>query len=378
MNLNSPTFLDVAIGLTFIYFILSLLASEIQELIAALFQWRAKHLKQSIYLLLGGSGKMSDAEKNISLQPNDSQPDLKTLLNQCINDKQKAYVLTNNLYENSIIASLSNSSLGLLSPKNNYGPSYISSESFAIALIEVLRKIITNQNGSLDEIKNFLNPSLSQAMEAANQPQPISVNENTLLPQRLKNALYELAIQVKIKPESAKANGSEIYKFQEKIKNWFDRSQNRNSGTYKRQTKVSILIVGFITALVANANIFKIFDSLYHQQTVRDAITQAAVKAVNKCTSKPQVIDSDCINEIKSPDQLPIGWNFSEHSTDSTDKSVRKPKQPKPTWLYLIDLLGYILSGLAITMGAPFWFDLLNKFVNVRNAGPRPPSSTEK
>jgi hypothetical protein len=38
-------------------------------------------------------------------------------------------------------------------------------------------------------------------------------------------------------------------------------------------------------------------------------------------------------------------------------------------------IMGWILSGLAITMGASFWFDLLNKVINVRNTGPRPVSS---
>jgi hypothetical protein len=42
-----------------------------------------------------------------------------------------------------------------------------------------------------------------------------------------------------------------------------------------------------------------------------------------------------------------------------------------------MNLIGWTMSAFAIMMGAPFWFDLLNKFVNVRNAGPKPPSSTE-
>lgn len=53
MNLSPPAFFDILIGLTFIYLILSLLASEIQELIAAFLQFRAKHLKKSIYIMLG-------------------------------------------------------------------------------------------------------------------------------------------------------------------------------------------------------------------------------------------------------------------------------------------------------------------------------------
>lgn len=42
------------------------------------------------------------------------------------------------------------------------------------------------------------------------------------------------------------------------------------------------------------------------------------------------------------------------------------------THLTLTDVLGFIITALAITLGAPFWFDLLNRFVNVRAGGNNP------
>ncbi|MFB2839216.1 hypothetical protein [Floridanema evergladense] len=60
--MNIPAIVDVVIGLIFIYLILSLLASEIQELIATVLQWRAQHLKQSIINLLAGD---TIADRNI-------------------------------------------------------------------------------------------------------------------------------------------------------------------------------------------------------------------------------------------------------------------------------------------------------------------------
>ena len=52
--MNIPVILDIIIGLIFIYVTLSLLASEIQELIATIMQWRAAHLKKSIEVLISG------------------------------------------------------------------------------------------------------------------------------------------------------------------------------------------------------------------------------------------------------------------------------------------------------------------------------------
>jgi hypothetical protein len=40
-------------------------------------------------------------------------------------------------------------------------------------------------------------------------------------------------------------------------------------------------------------------------------------------------------------------------------------------WSWLTPL-GWILTILAISMGAPFWFDMLNKVMNIRFAGRSP------
>jgi hypothetical protein len=67
--------LDIVIGLFFIYLILSLLASELQELITTILQWRAIHVKESIEGLLSGnetqskellSGNETQSEKLLS------------------------------------------------------------------------------------------------------------------------------------------------------------------------------------------------------------------------------------------------------------------------------------------------------------------------
>ncbi len=38
----------------------------------------------------------------------------------------------------------------------------------------------------------------------------------------------------------------------------------------------------------------------------------------------------------------------------------------------------WILTVLALSMGAPFWFDLLNKIMNVRYAGKSPDEASKK
>jgi hypothetical protein len=77
--MNLPSILNVAIGLVFIYLILSLLSSEIQEILATLLQWRAKHLQQSIELLVYGGNKVQSRivkteEKTDNLNAEESPP----------------------------------------------------------------------------------------------------------------------------------------------------------------------------------------------------------------------------------------------------------------------------------------------------------------
>jgi hypothetical protein len=45
----------------------------------------------------------------------------------------------------------------------------------------------------------------------------------------------------------------------------------------------------------------------------------------------------------------------------------------EPWWGWLIRAVGWTLTALALSLGTPFWFDTLGKFLNVRS-GVRPPS----
>jgi hypothetical protein len=62
---------------------------------------------------------------------------------------------------------------------------------------------------------------------------------------------------------------------------------------------------------------------------------------------------------------LPLGW-----------KNVTKVDFQGEKLLWVI--LGWVLGIIAISMGAPFWFDLLVKLVNVRKAGIKPESENVK
>jgi hypothetical protein len=67
---------------------------------------------------------------------------------------------------------------------------------------------------------------------------------------------------------------------------------------------------------------------------------------------------------------LPFGW--------SEQNRLERDMQGNLLWpTFMVKLFGWILSGVAISMGAGFWFEALNKIINIRNAGKKPPSATE-
>ena len=46
-------------------------------------------------------------------------------------------------------------------------------------------------------------------------------------------------------------------------------------------------------------------------------------------------------------------------------------------------IIGWLLSALAFSLGAPFWFQIINKFINLQSAGttqpaPAPAAQTDK
>lgn len=352
--MNFPAMLDVAIGLFFIYLILSLLVSGIQELIATVLEWRAKQLKEAIQILLG------DTEAN--------DPSAK-----------QAQKIANDLWNHPLIRSLNQRKKRKFLPRS-VGPSYISSKMFAATLLEILQ---TDYD---------FNPSetIGEIVE--------SINKNKKLEPEIQRRIYSIAL-IAQRTVSASENG--IKSLEKEIIIWFDQSMERASGVYTRNVKGLAFWIGLVVTLAINADSFHILERLNKDAALRSSINQVASNVISN--NKPRI--EDCLREAnKSKDStqklrqqnqcfedinedintaldnitMPLGW--------STMEEFKKQAHPlDPAKFKLGDwvlggiklIFGWLLSAAAIAMGAPFWFDLLGKFINVRNAG-QVPESTSK
>jgi hypothetical protein len=232
-------------------------------------------------------------------------------------------------------------------------PAYISATSFADALIDLL---VPNAGGqtTLDAIDRSLK-SLQQELPVAS---PLVESLQTLV---------------------ANANGS-MGLFRTSVESWYDNHMDRVSGWYKRHVAKITLVVGAILVLLLNVNTLTIGRTLYSSSVIGTAVSTVAAKSTS-CQNQSQ---QDCLTglqaQLSAAGQagLPIGW--------ATVAACAKPKTScnwldqrgilSPSggsgWEAVLVLAGFLITIIALTPGARFWFDLLSRLGSLRSTGPKP------
>ncbi|HEX9028027.1 MAG TPA: hypothetical protein VF823_02555, partial [Anaerolineales bacterium] len=72
-----------------------------------------------------------------------------------------------------------------------------------------------------------------------------------------------------------------------------------------------------------------------------------------------------CTYETTPQAVRPYGFTFA-------NKCIVWVDAPDGIWAWTSKILGLLLIAGATTFGAPFWFDMLQKLVSIRNAGVKP------
>lgn len=185
--------------------------------------------------------------------------------------------------------------------------------------------------------------------------------------------------------------------FRKNLEGWFNNAMERVGGWYKRWTQRVLLFLATAVVIVSNADTVMLIQRLSTDSALRASLVAAAqdvVKTQPALELTTPSTEGTASQPAKSPPteaknnnpglqavlktaesiKLPIGW-----SSDANDTGYFR--SPERTWDYagwvFYKLFGLLLSILAVSMGAPFWFDTLSKFVNLRSAG-TPPGETSK
>jgi hypothetical protein len=176
--------------------------------------------------------------------------------------------------------------------------------------------------------------------------------------------------------------GNDLDKFRTGIATYFDNVMDRVGGLYKRNMKWISLAIGFVIVIALNADSVSVSRALWKDSALRDQMAQDAQKFVATAQTGGGAGAPQAAADIGQTEQtiarleqeirpLPIGW------PDRNFSPLSKPPNGRWTWygalwIVLIKAFGLVMTALAVSLGAPFWFDLLGKFMNLRGAGVPP------
>ena len=240
------------------------------------------------------------------------------------------------------------------------------------------------------------------------------------LPDSVRESLAVLARRAQTRVRQTE---SDINQLREEVSLWFDRSMSRTSGVYKRNAKGVAILIGIAIASFTNSDTFHVFSRLSSDENLRQVITKRAGEVVPAPNGARPPLRQELDEIRKQTDSvlknvaLPISWspaNLSKQFDCAPAAPInRENVTSEQEWVTVLDsclnrqlgdrelsffekmqltaevalsrpwpmfkiLLGWVLSGVAIAMGAPFWFDLLSKVVNVRNTGSKPKPAPEQ
>ncbi|MBA3420309.1 MAG: hypothetical protein H0U12_00130 [Thermoleophilaceae bacterium] len=324
-DLSGFPVLDVAIGLFFLYFLLSTISSWINEAIANLLGWRAKTLEDAIRNLVDDP-KVKRGLKEWVGGVHKKGLKKGSAVESKRDDVTVAADLTSELFDHWRIKALVRDPESSIRRRTR--PSYLPPRAFSLAIAETLAK---------GAPKSKEGPTPWQQAD-----EDILAGVNDVLGKLPKG-------QARAVLQKAAANaGSTLDGFRAQVEHAFDDAMQRASGWYKRKVQVMVLILAAAVAIGGNVDSVRIANRLWNDAPVRAAV---AAKAVDQPDSQEVANAVDTVDQL----QLPLGWGAA-----NAPKGVGEAAQRIPGWLITI---------AALSLGAPFWFDLLSRLVRLRGSG---------
>jgi hypothetical protein len=261
-------------------------------------------------------------------------------------------------------------------------------------LEEGIRSLLSDPEGTGHSLKFFDHPLIKGLSKDGKRPSyiPSSLFALALMdivapsdPAKGSRTIADLRTGVSNLPEELQKTISslldsaegDLKKARESFEKWFDEAMDRVSGWYKRESKKIIFACALAVTLVLNADTISITKTLFRDPTMRAGLVATAQEIAKKPTNNNPEENQKNINLVKeemSKLQFPLGW--TKDSVAALGWTTEPFHIWTTLWETLIKALGLFLTGLAVSLGAPFWFDMLNKFINLRTAGTKPEKTT--
>jgi hypothetical protein len=329
-------YLDTALSLILIFFIFSIIAYIVQEIVAINLNYRGNVLWNSLAQLLD---KTKTTGRDFG-----NKPVAKDLAKN-----------TDDFFSKPEINSLKKNLTKL--------PSYIPAANFALAMMSMASSKMKTDPVKKDNL--FDNVKLGLEKYTATDGDIFEV-------------MKDLA-----------ASSTDIKELQKKIEDWYNDYMDRVTGWYKSHTTITIRLIAIGITLFFNVNVIKLTKEIFINSQLRGTLAGMASnigqnqQLLNKYENTTARIDSlnatgsklsiDTLYNKLNITGLPLGWNGSSMDQvfikDDTGQSI--------TNIFFL-LIGWGIAAGCISMGAPFWFDMLVKLVNVRRSGLTPETGNDK
>ncbi len=392
--------LEVVIGLVFVYSLLSLLVTQINTVIVNVLNLRARHLTTGLERMIMDPVVRAKVlshplirliepphvpEERMTAQSADQAvAEGKVTKVTYVGPKTFVNVLTD------VLSSDAGRKLyaALYKATEPLPPSPEKSE-----LRELIRHFQITGNG-LDELRDAIsrstNPQVKQELLQALEwfdatMEKLQIENGELIPlliglKQVQNPYFQQAL------EAVLSSVRSLQEAESKIEEWFNTNMTRVSDAFTRYMAYLSLFVGLMLALVLNVDTLHLAATLWNDPTLRQAVAVAAEEGAQRAQRADIAEDNPQLEEAAQAAQttvqdlldlrLPIGWEFSPTTTtpdgavieispfdDARDFSNLLPGY-NPNWFSFLlrKLIGLGVTMIAIAQGAPFWFNLLNRF----------------
>lgn len=299
------TTLEIAIGLAFVFFLLSIVVSAVTEGIAWALGVRAKKLKEGLTGMLG--------------------------------EAFSAELLKHPLTKNDLGATA-----------KGKDPSYLSPRNFSLALVQLLKG--DHKGEALTGVRHEVGALKAAAKETKDA-------DAKALAQQLEALLDEAHLFDGPKKQ--------LEGFMKASETWFNDTMDRVSGWYKRWSQAVNIAVALFVAIGLNASAVRIVEHLESDTTVRSAVVSGAQSAAGGGEPKASGAAAEAAVDELGALKIPLLWS-----------EENDPFAHFGFWSFMATLAGWLVTAIAISLGAPFWFDALGKLAHLKTTGKKPETAT--
>lgn len=368
--------LEIVLGLAFLYLLLAIICSTVNEWIAGILKWRANTLREGIANLL------EDPEVKGLAQQFFAHPLVKGLTRQ---GKQN---LPSYIPASTFTAAL----LDIILPTDpNSGPADL------LQLYQNIRAKLTGYSSANSSLAKTVLLLLDQAgvdpkkvQEAAVALQQLDQARARLLEftrqldasdseemQTLAAALNQFkTLETSLRQAETTARAA-LLRAEENVQHYFDQAMDRVSGWYKRRVQVFICVIATLVCLLLNADSLAIANRLAIDPVLRQAVAATVENSLQQSsttTAAPGTAPAAEQQVGSAAAALAPGANIS--TTLALVNNMGLPlgwvETPRGFSGWIYKLLGLLVTIVAVSLGAPFWFELLNKLVSLRMSGKKP------